>query len=273
MNDKTRKKIRTTHFAAYKANHEKIVMVTAYDYATALWANEANIEAVLVGDSLGMVSLGYNSTIPVTLDMMIHHTAAVRRGLTYPLLIADMPFMTTNISAEDSLRNAALLVQEGGAEAVKIEGGSEETIATIKKIVQNGIPVMGHIGLTPQFINTLGGYKIQGRDDSSAQRLIKSAQAIQEAGAFAVVLEGVTAEMTTKINEALNMPTIGIGANANCDGQILVVSDLTGLVLNGRIPKFAKQYCDLSSLAVQALNQYSNDVKASIFPAGENEYH
>ena len=265
------KKFRIQHFAEHKKNNQKIVMITAYDYPTALIADAAGCDCVLVGDSLGMVALGFDSTIPVTMDMMIHHTAAVHRGLKSAFLITDMPFMASSISDENTLKNAADLIQSGGAEAVKIEGGVSSA-HIVEKIVNAGIPVMGHIGLTPQSVNQLGGYRVQGRNDDSLNRLIADARAIQDAGAFAIVLEAIESHAVKAIIDSINIPTIGIGANADCDGQVIVLSDLLGLQLNGRIPKFAKQYSNAAQLCVSGLKEYCKDVRDGIFPDKSNEY-
>ena len=268
---KERAKVKVHHFQEMKQRSEKIAMITAYDYPTALFAEQARIDAVLVGDSLGMVALGYRNTIPVTMDEMIHHTKAVSRGLKTPFLISDMPFMSYSVSKEQALSNAARLIQEGGAEAVKIEGGIS-ICDTIRAIADAGIPVMGHIGLTPQSVNAIGGFKIQGRGDEAVEKLLADARAVEQAGAFSIVLEAIDSEAVNHVIQNLNIPSIGIGANRNCDGQILVISDVLGMIPGGRTPKLAKQYSGLGDLAISSLVNYIKDVKNQDFPGGINEY-
>ena len=251
-----------------KSKKEKIVMLTAYDYSTAKLVDEAGIPLILVGDSLGMVMLGYESTIPVTMDEMIHHTKAVVRGTKQALVIGDMPFMTYHTNTADALRNAARFIQEGGAQAIKLEGGV--TVAeTVKRIVECGIPVMGHIGLTPQSVHQLGGHKVQGKTSEAAERLLNDARALEQAGAFAVVLELVPAPLSKLITQKIGIPTIGIGAGPDCDGQIQVISDLLGL-FSDFVPKHAKQYAKLAGLIKTALADYIAEVKAGKFPTAEN---
>ncbi len=251
-----------------KSKKEKIVMLTAYDYSTAKLVDEAGIPLILVGDSLGMVLLGYESTIPVTMDDMLHHTKAVVRGTKQALVIGDMPFMTYHISISDALRNAARFIQEGGAQAVKLEGGV--TVAeTVKRIVECGIPVMGHIGLTPQSIHQLGGYKVRGKTLEVARQLVKDAEALEQSGAFAVVLELVPAPLSRLITQKLSIPTIGIGAGPDCDGQVQVISDLLGL-FSDFVPRHAKQYARLAGLIRNALADYIAEVKAGKFPTTEH---
>jgi 3-methyl-2-oxobutanoate hydroxymethyltransferase len=251
-----------------KSKKEKIVMLTAYDYSTAKLVDEAGIPLILVGDSLGMVMLGYESTIPVTMDEMIHHTKAVARGTKQALVIGDMPFMTYHTSITDALRNAARFIQEGGAQAVKLEGGI--TVAdTVRRIVDCGIPVMGHIGLTPQSIHQLGGHKVQGKTPEAAEQLLKGARALEKAGAFAVVLELVPATLSKLITQKINIPTIGIGAGPDCDGQVQVISDLLGLFPDF-VPKHAKQYAKLAGAIKTALADYVNEVKTGKFPTTEH---
>jgi 3-methyl-2-oxobutanoate hydroxymethyltransferase len=251
-----------------KLKKEKIVMLTAYDYSTAKLVDEAGVPLILVGDSLGMVMLGYESTIPVTMDEMIHHTKAVVRGTKQALVIGDMPFMTYHTNISDALRNAARFIQEGGAQAVKLEGGV--TVAdTVKRIVECGIPVMGHIGLTPQSIHQLGGHKVQGKTPEAAERLLKDARALEQAGAFAVVLELVPAPLSRLITQKLSIPTIGIGAGPDCDGQVQVINDLLGL-FSDFVPKHAKQYAKLAGTIRTALADYIAEVKAGSFPTAEH---
>jgi len=251
-----------------KGKKEKIVMLTSYDYSTAKLVDEAGIPLILVGDSLGMVILGYDSTIPVTMDVMIHHTKAVVRGTKQAMVIGDMPFMTYQISTEETLRNAARFMQEGGAQAVKLEGGV--TVAdTVKRIIDCGIPVMGHIGLTPQSVHQFGGHKVQGKTPEAAERLLQDARALEQAGAFAVVLELVPAPLSKLITQKIGIPTIGIGAGPDCDGQVQVISDLLGL-FSDFVPKHAKQYAKLAGSIKTALASYIEEVKAGKFPTAEN---
>jgi 3-methyl-2-oxobutanoate hydroxymethyltransferase len=246
-----------------KQRGEKITVLTAYDYFTARIVDEAEIPLILVGDSLGMVVLGYESTIRVTMNEMLHHIKAVARGTQKAMVIGDMPFMTYHISVEDALRNAARFIQEGGAQAVKLEGGL--TVAEkVKRIVECGIPVMGHIGLTAQSIYQFGGHKIQGKTPEAAARLLADARALEAAGAFAVVLETVPTPLAKLITQKISIPTIGIGAGMHCDGQVLVINDLLGF--SSRIPKHAKQYAKLTDIIKKAVTDYHNEVKAGQFP-------
>jgi len=247
-----------------KQKGEKITMLTAYDYATAKLIDEASIPLILVGDSLGMVMLGYESTIPVTMDVMIHHTAAVVRGAKNALIVGDMPFMTYHLSIEQALKNAGRFIQEAGCQTVKLEGG-QEMAPTIKKIVECGIPVMGHIGLTPQSINQLGGYKAVGKTPETALKLMKDAVALEEAGAYAIVLETVPAPLSKKISEKISIPTIGIGAGVDCDGQVQVISDLLGMYTEF-VPKHAKQYAKLGETIKAATANYIAEVTSGQFP-------
>jgi len=253
-----------------KRQGEKIAMVTAYDYPMAKLIDEAGMPIILVGDSLGMVVLGYESTIPVTMDEMIHHTKAVVRGTKHALIIGDMPFMTYHISIEDALRNAARFIQEGGAQAVKLEGG--ETVAEkVSRIVAAGIPVQGHIGLTPQSIHQLGGYKVQGKTAEVAARLLNDAKALENAGAFSIVLECIPTPLAKLITERVSVPTIGIGAGKHCDGQVQVISDLLGLYTDF-VPKHAKQYAKLSESISTSVSDYISEVKAGKFPTSKQSY-
>jgi len=252
-----------------KQKGEKITMLTAYDYSTAKIVDEVGVSLILVGDSLGTVVLGYGSEIPVTMDEMIHHTKAVVRGTKQAMVIGDMPFMTYHISVEDALRNAARFIQEGGAKAVKLEGGV--TVAEkVQRIVECGIPVLGHIGLTPQSIHQLGGHKVQGKTPEAAARLLKDAQALEEAGAFAVVLETVPLQLASLITQKISIPTIGIGAGAGCDGQVLVINDI--LSLSDFVPKHAKQYAKLSDIIRNAVTEYDNEVKSGSFPTDKQSF-
>jgi len=251
-----------------KVEKQKIVMLTAYDYSTARLVDEAGVPLILVGDSLGMVVLGYESTIPVTMDEMIHHTKAVVRGTKQALVIGDMPFMTYHTNISDALCNAARFIQEGGAQAVKLEGGV--TVAeTVKRIVDCGIPVMGHIGLTPQSIHQLGGHKVQGKTPEAAEQLLMDARALEQAGAFAVVVELVPAPLSKLITQKVGVPTIGIGAGPDCDGQVQVISDLLGLFADF-VPKHAKQYAKLAGSIRTAIADYMGEVKSGSFPTAEH---
>ena len=253
-----------------KQKGKKIPMLTAYDYATAKLIDGVGVPLILVGDSLGMVVLGYESTIPVTMDEMLHHTKAVVRGTEQALIIGDMPFMTYHASVSEALHNAARFIQEGGAQAVKLEGG--ETMAeTVRRIVECGIPVMGHIGLTPQSVHQLGGFKVQGKTQETAIRLVKDACALEEAGVFAIVLEAVPTPLAKIITKKVGVPTIGIGAGPFCDGQVQVVSDLLGLFTDF-VPKHAKQYARLSDTIKQAVGDYINEVQAGTFPTDKQSY-
>lgn len=257
-------RITTNIIREMKAKHEKIVMLTAYDYSTAKLMDEVGIPLILVGDSLGEVLLGYDSTIRVTMDEMIHHTKAVARGAKQSLVIGDMPFMTYHTSTSDALRNAARFLQEGGARAIKLEGGV--VIAdTVKRIVECGIPVMGHIGLTAQSIHQLGGHKVQGKTQEAAERLLKDARALEQAGVFAIVLETVPIQLARLITEKISIPTIGIGAGADCDGQVLVINDLLGM-FSDFVPKHAKQYAKLAEIMKSAIGDYIGEVKSGKFP-------
>ena len=253
-----------------KEKGEKITMLTAYDYPIARLIDELGIPMILVGDSLGMVVLGYESTIPVTIEEMLHHTKAVVRGTRKALVVGDLPFMTYHISTADAQRNAARFIQEGGAQAVKLEGGVN-IAEKVSAIVGCGIPVMGHIGLTPQSINQLGGYRVQGRTEETAKRLLQDAKALEQAGAFAIVMETVPTPLATLITQRISIPTIGIGAGNGCDGQVQVVSDILGLFTDF-VPKHAKQYANLASTIRAAITEYDREVKAGSFPAEEQSF-
>ena len=253
-----------------KQKGEKITMLTAYDYTTARIIDEVGVPLILVGDSLGMVVLGYESTIPVTMDDMLHHTKAVVRGAEQAMVIGDMPFMTYQIGVEDALKNAACFIQEGGAQAVKLEGGV--TVAEkVKRIVECGIPVMGHIGLTPQSIHQLGGFKVQGRTLETATKLLKDARVLEEAGAFSIVLETVPAPLAMLITQRVSIPTIGIGAGIGCDGQVQVINDILGSFTDF-VPKHAKQYAKLNDVIRNAVIAYHNEVKLGSFPTDEQSF-
>jgi len=250
---------------------QKIVCLAAYDYPTARLADEAGVDVILVGDSLGMVVLGYESTLPVTLEEMLHHTRAVRRGTRRALVVADMPYGSYHTDTAESLRNAVRFVKEAGVEAVKVEGG-ERRLELIAKLTEAEIPVMGHVGLTPQSLNALGGYRVQGKSADAAERLLRDAHAVEAAGAFAVVLEAVPRELAAQITRELRIPTIGIGAGPDCDGQILVVNDLLGLTFT-QTPKFARQYAKVGEVISNAVREYCDDVRSGDFPSDAESYH
>lgn len=263
-------KITVRQIAEMKQRGEKIPMITAYDYTTAALADAAGIPIVLVGDSLGMVVLGYESTIPVTLDDIIHHTRMVARGNKNSLIVADLPFMTYQVDPAEALRNAARLLQEGGAHTVKLEGG-ENVSDTVKRIVDCDIPVMGHVGVTPQSVNAFGGYRVRGRSLEQARQIMKDALALEAAGAYAVVLELVPAPLSRLISERLAVPTIGIGAGPGCDGQVQVLHDMLGLFTDF-VPRHAKQYANLGQTIKQAFAQYAAEVKDGSFPTEKESF-
>jgi 3-methyl-2-oxobutanoate hydroxymethyltransferase len=266
-----RKKITPVDVQAMKNEGRKITMLTAYDYPMALLEDRAGIEIILVGDSVGMTVLGYENTIPVTMDEMIHHTKAVSRGAKYALIIGDMPFMSYNTSEREAILNAGRFMKEGGADAVKLEGGASVR-DIVKALVKAGIPVMGHIGLTPQTMSMLGGFKVQGKDAQAAQKIIDDALLLEDAGAFSVLLEAVPAPIAKRITERLKVPTIGIGAGVHCDGQVLVVHDLLGL-FDRFTPKFAKQYVNLSEPILKAFEAYREEVLKGSFPTDQHSFH
>ena len=250
---------------------EKITCLTAYDYPTARLLDEAGVDVILVGDSLSMVVLGHESTLPVTLEDMLHHTRAVRRGTRRALVVSDMPFGSYHTDTSESLRNAVRFVKEAGAEAVKVEGG-ERRLELIARLTEAEIPVMGHVGLTPQSVNALGGYRVQGKTRDAAEHLIRDARAVEAAGAFAVVLEAVPRELAAQITRELRIPTIGIGAGPDCDGQILVLHDILGLTFNP-VPKFARQYANVGRIISDAVREYCEDVGTGTFPSDGESYH
>ena len=265
------KQITTATIKQMKQNGEPITMVTAYDYAMAKNVCEAGIEMILVGDSLGNVVLGYNSTVPVTMDEMIHHTKAVMRGAQGALVVGDMPFMSYQASLVDGMYNAARFLKETGCAAVKLEGGSE-VCELVHKLTQAGIPVVGHIGLTPQSVNQLGGFKVQGKSAEAAQKLLDDARSLEQAGAFSIVLECVPELLAKKVTESLpTAATIGIGAGKYCDGQVLVCNDLLGFT-DVFCPKFVKRYADVHGEIVNAVKNYITDVKSRSFPAAEHTF-
>lgn len=257
-------------FKQAKENKEKLTMITAYDYSTAKIFDEEGVNSILIGDSLGMVMLGYEDTLKVTMEDMIHHTAAVSRGAKNALIVGDMPFMSYSTGIRDAVINAGRLMSEGGADCVKLEGGTE-VCDVIRAIVTAKIPVCAHIGLTPQAVNALGGFKVQGKDIESANRLIKDALAVQEAGAFAVVIECVPEALSKKISEMLDIPTIGIGAGSGCDGQVLVYQDMLGMYSDFK-PKFVKRFADVGSEMRKGVQDYIGAVKDGSFPAEEHYF-
>ena len=257
-------------FAAAKAKGEKLSMLTAYDYSTAKLEDESGINGILVGDSLGNVVLGYEDTVSVTMEDMIHHGAAVARGAKNALVVVDMPFMSYEVTVEEAVRNAGRLMKEGRAGAVKLEGGVR-VAEQIRAIVKAGIPVMGHIGLTPQSINVFGGFKVQGKSEEAARALLADAKAVEEAGAFAVVIEAVPAALAQMITDAVSIPTIGIGAGAGCDGQILVYQDMLGM-FSDFTPKFVKRYANVGEVMREAFVNYAAEVASGAFPTEEHTY-
>lgn len=263
------KKFTINDFTAAKG-HNKITMLTAYDYSMAKIVDEAGIDAILVGDSLGMVVQGYESTLQVTMEDMVYHTKAVSRGVQRAFIVGDMPFLSYHISPEEAVRNAGRLVQEGGANGVKLEGGID-VIPQIEAIIKAQIPVMGHIGLTPQSVNKFGGFKVQGKGVEAAQKIIDDALAIEAAGVFAIVLEGVPAKLADIITAKVGIPTIGIGASVSCDGQILVINDLLGM-FSDFTPKFVKQYLNLKEMMLTGIRDYIEEVQAGIFPEVQHTF-
>ncbi len=252
-------------FRQAKEEGKKLTMLTAYDYSTAKLIDEAGVNSILVGDSLGNVVLGYEDTIPVTMEDMIHHGAAVSRGAKNALLIIDMPFMSYQVSVEEALKNAGRLMKEGGADAVKLEGG-HRVCPQIKAMTESGIPVCAHIGMTPQSVNAFGGFKVQAKTEAAARLLIEEALAVEEAGAFAVVMECVPAKLASLVTEKLHIPTIGIGAGAGCDGQVLVYADMLGMY-SDFVPKFVKQYAKVGDIMKEAIAGYIDEVGSGAFPA------
>lgn len=257
-------------FKQSKLKGEKLSMLTAYDYSMAKLMDSAEINGILVGDSLGMVCLGYKDTLSVTMEDMIHHTKAVSRGVKNALVVGDMPFMSYQTSTYDAVKNAGRLIQEGTAEAVKLEGGASVE-EQIKAIVKAQIPVMGHIGLTPQSINMFGGFKVQGKDSSSARQIIDDAKKLEAAGAFSIVLECVPAELASRITESVSIPTIGIGAGPGCDGQILVYQDMLGMFSDLK-PKFVKNYANVGEIMINAFKNYIEEVKQGVFPQAVHSF-
>ncbi len=266
----TGKKFTTAAFIEAKKKNEKVSMLTAYDYSTAKLLDEAGADSLLVGDSLGMVVLGYENTLQVTVEDIIHHCKAVARGVKRALVIADMPFLSYHISVEESVRNAGRMIQEGNAHAVKLEGG-EEVIDKVRAIIRAQIPVIGHLGLTPQSVNLLGGFKVQGKSEEQAKKMVQDAMLLQEAGVFAIVLECVPEPLAKLITEKLDIPTIGIGAGKYCDGQVLVTQDMLGMFSDFK-PKFVKQYAQLGEAMKAACKQYIEEMRTMEFPGKEHTF-
>lgn len=263
-------RVTTTMLQEMKAKKEKITLLTAYDYPTARLLDEAGIDILLVGDSVGNVILGYENTLPVTMDEMIHHTKAVTRGTKRAMVVGDMPFLSYQTDIAEAVRNAGRFLKEAGAHTVKLEGGAERAEA-VKAIVEAGIPVMGHLGLTPQSVHQMGGYRVQGRSEEAAQKLLEDALTLQEAGIFSLVLECVPSEVAEKLTSQLQIPTLGIGAGPRCDGQVLVIHDLLGF-FGTKVPKFVKRYALLQEEIMQALHSFQKDVKEGNFPGPEHCY-
>src|SRR3984893_4810552 len=254
----------------FKDEHRRFSMLTAYDYLSARILDEAGIPILLVGDSLGMVMLGYPTTLPVTLDEMIHHAKAVARGSQKALLVGDMPFMSYHVSLEQGIASAGRFLQEAGMHAVKVEGGGR-VVEITRRLSELGIPVMGHLGLTPQFVHQMGGFKVQGKSQAQAARIMADAKELEQAGAFSLVLEGVPGELASRVTESLRIPTIGIGAGAGTDGQVLVLHDMLGLT-TGKAPKFVKRYANLAEDIANAAKRFSKEVASGEFPGQEHEY-
>ncbi|MBM4272526.1 MAG: 3-methyl-2-oxobutanoate hydroxymethyltransferase [Deltaproteobacteria bacterium] len=263
-------KVTTAVIREMKRKGEIITVLTAYDYPTGLVVDEAGVDIILVGDSLGMVVLGYDSTIPVTMEDMLHHTKAVSRAVKRALVIGDMPFMSYQISAEEALYNAGRFLQEADAHGVKLEGGREVAEIT-RRITSAGIPVMAHLGLTPQSVHQIGGYRVQGKDEASAKRILEDAKMLEEAGAFSLVLECVPASLAKLVTESISIPTIGIGAGIHCDGQVLVLHDMLGM-FEKFTPKFVKQYAQLNVLMKEGVRQYVDEVRGGLFPEKKHSF-
>jgi len=251
--------------------NKKITCLTAYDYPTARLMDEAGVDVVLVGDSMAMVALGYDSTLPLTVEESVHHTKAVRRGVERALVVADMPYGSYHGEIHEALRNAMRFVKEAGAEAVKVEGG-ERRLEIIARLTEAEIPVMGHVGLTPQSINTLGGYRVQGKTPATAEQILRDARSVEAAGAFAIVLEALPRELAAEITRTVHIPTIGIGAGPDCDGQILVLHDMLGLTFQ-EPPKFARRYASVGEVISSAVREYCADVRSGSFPSDAESYH
>ena len=265
-----RAKVTAPAVVEMKRRGDPVVVVTAYDHPMARLADEAGVDILLVGDSVGTVMLGYESTLPVTVEDILHHTRAVVRARTAAMVVADMPFMSYQVSVEQAVRNAGRLIQQGGADAVKLEGG-ERVAPAIERLVEIGIPVMGHLGLTPQSVLAFGGYKVQARGEAEQERLLREAQRLESCGCFAIVLEGIPARLGADVTRQIQVPTIGIGAGPSCDGQVLVSHDLLGLYL-GRSPKFVRRYAGIADTMREAFEHFRADVKAHSFPSEKESY-
>jgi 3-methyl-2-oxobutanoate hydroxymethyltransferase len=266
-----KRRVTTQDLTAMKERGEKIAVLTCYDHLFARLVDASDVDVVLVGDSLGEVILGYDSTLPVTLEAMIHHASAVRRGVTRALLVVDMPFLTFQVSDEDALRNAGRILKESGAEAVKLEGGDEAALDRVRALVRAGIPVMGHLGLTPQSVHSFGGYRVRGREPEEAERLRREASALEDAGCFSIVLELVPTSLAGEVSEALRIPTIGIGAGPACDGQVLVLPDMLGLN-EGFEPRFLRRFGALGEAARAAIDAYVEAVRDGTYPSESESY-
>ena len=264
-------KVTVPSLRASKERGERLVCLTAYDYPTARIVDEAGTDIILVGDSVGNVVLGYDTTVPVTLDEMVRHTRAVRRGTERALLVADMPYGSSHTGADDAVRAALRLVKEGGAEAVKLEGGRAR-VEVVRRLISEEIPVMGHIGLTPQSVNKLGGFRLQGKTAEAARALVEDARALEAAGAFALVLEVVPREIAKIVTASVSIPTIGIGAGEHCDAQVLVIHDLLGLSFSPTRPRFVRQYADLRAQMTEAISRFAEDVRSGAYPAENESY-
>jgi 3-methyl-2-oxobutanoate hydroxymethyltransferase len=264
-------RVTTATLQEMKASGEKITLLTAYDYPTARLLDEAGIDILLVGDSLGNVVLGYENTLPVTMDESIHHTSAVARGAKRAIVVGDMPFLSYQLSLDEAVYNGGRYLKEAGAQAVKLEGGQERA-NVVKAMAETGVPVMGHLGLTPQSVNALGGYHVQGKSEAAAKRLIEDALALEDAGIFALVLECVPQQLAREVTARLQIPTLGIGAGPDCSGQVLVVHDMLG-VTGGKVPKFVKQYANLHDTVIEALQTFKDEVQSGQFPSSEYSFN
>lgn len=271
MTNQNIKPVTVRTFQKFKENNEKISMLTAYDYATAKYIDESGVDSILIGDSVGMTVLGYDTTINVTVDDMLTFTKAVSRGVQRALVVADLPFLSYHVSKEQTILNAGKLIQ-AGAKAVKLEGATPFILDEVNHLVSSGINVMGHLGFTPQYINTIGGYFVQGKSYENTLKLLEAAKKLEENGAFSIVLEMVPEESAKYISENLTIPTIGIGAGKYCDGQVLVIDDVLGKFA-GNIPKFVKQYANVREIMKNAISQYNSEVKQNIFPFKENTFN
>jgi len=272
MSENTSQRVIVPDLLKKKEKKEKIVALTAYDFPTAKIVDQTGIDIILVGDSLGMVVLGHEDTIPVTMNDMIHHTKAVTRGVRRALVVGDMPYMSFQVSKEEAVKNASRFVKEAGARAVKIEGATDYRLETIQALKEADIPVMGHVGLTPQSINQIGSFKVRGKNKEQAQKIIDESLKLERAGVFSVILECIPLELAEVITQKLKIPTIGIGAGPFCDGQILVFHDLLGYS-NGYLPKYVKKYVDVNKILIDGISQYVNEVKRNRFPLDEHSYH